>query len=208
MKKFIISGPDGTGKSTIVSALEKYYNYKGLSTRTKWMRFGHLLARGVNLIGRVLGKSYYQEYKWGRVGYHNYQGIIGYVYIYSVFLDYYVFNFFDRLKSAWLPQVDVIIIDRYVLDIMADLIVDTQRVELVMRLFKKIALSKIRNYQYLILACDSFKAKQRRPDLKDDLKYEDKVSAFNYLAQALDVRVLNSGENTVETIIEEIVFEQ
>ena len=68
MKNIMLSGPDGTGKSTIASAVIKELSNENIVLVHVWLRFNHYLARVVNFLGRVSGKSYYETYSWGKSG--------------------------------------------------------------------------------------------------------------------------------------------
>ena len=197
----MLSGPDGTGKSTISKALESYYENKDKNVKTIWLRFNHYFAKLVNAIGRITGKSYYEQYEWGKVGYHDYKGMIGYFYIYAVYFDHIIFRIFLRKKYFVVPNVNVLIIDRYILDIMADLIVDTGRYDLILKLFAPFAKKELDASKAFILKCDSLTVIARRKDIKDDKSYEAKIEAYAFLAQKLNIPEIDTGRKSVEEAI-------
>jgi thymidylate kinase len=207
MKKIIISGPDGTGKSTISKMLINFYKKKGLKVKYVWLRFNHYFSKIINFVGRISGKSYYENYEWGKVGYHDYKGIFGKFYIYSVYLDHKIFlKFFS--KKYFNNKSDVVIIDRYIIDIMVDLIVDTDEKELVIKLFKKYLEDEIRNNDIYILECNPEIVFQRRPDVKYDKKYLKKVKAYNILKNEFGLKSLNTGEMNENEIVQKIIKEK
>jgi len=204
MKKIMISGPDGTGKSTISLALETYYKRENISVKSIWLRFNHYFAKIINVIGRVMGKSYYENYSWGRAGYHNYHGTIGYFYILAVYFDHIIFRIFLRKKHLEDKGADILIIDRYILDIMADLIVDTAKNELVLKLFLPFAKKELEVSNAFILKCTPDIVILRRSDIKDDKSWEAKREAYVFLAKKLNIKEIDTGELNVEQIVKVI----
>lgn len=201
MKRYMISGSDGTGKSTITESLKSTYEKNDKTVKTIWLRFNHNFAKLVNIFGRITGKSYYETYSWGKVGYHDYNGLIGYFYIYAVLFDHLLFRRFNRKKIFEKTNSDVLIIDRYIIDIMADLIVDTNKNELVYKLFKKYAQVEILEAKVFILDCDYDIVISRREDIKDDKNWLKKQVAYKYLSEKLNIQIINTGENSIENII-------
>ena len=197
----MLSGPDGTGKSTISLQLKNHFEEKKLTVKSTWLRFNHYFAKLVNVIGRLTGKSYYEKYEWGKVGYHEYKGLIGYLYIFAVYFDHIIFRLFLRKKNLVNNGADVLIIDRYIFDIMADLIVDTGKYELVLALFSPFAKKELKSSKSFILRCDPDIVMSRREDIKDDKSYEDKRKAYAFLAVRLNIQELDTGELSVEEII-------
>lgn len=201
MKKYMISGSDGTGKSTITDNLKIQLENENKKVETIWLRFNHKLAKVVNILGRIAGKSYYETYSWGKVGYHDYNGLIGSLYIYAVLFDHLLFRILNRKKIFEKRNCDALIIDRYIIDIMADLIVDTNKNELVYRLFFKYVKSEVLGSKVFILDCDYNIVISRREDIKDDKNWLKKQAAYRYLSKKLDIAILNTGENSIENII-------
>lgn len=201
MKKYMISGSDGTGKSTITESLKSAYEDNNKTVKTIWLRFNHSFAKLVNIFGRITGRSYYETYTWGKVGYHNYNGLIGYIYIYAVLYDHLLFRTFNRKEIFEKTNCDILIVDRYIIDIMADLIVDTNKNELVYKLFSKYAKFEISQSKVFILDCDYNIVTSRRKDIKDDKNWLKKKNAYKYLSKKLNLRIINTGENSIEDII-------
>ena len=197
----MIFGPDGTGKSTIVSALSDHYRSLNRQVRSVWLRFNHYFAKIVNAIGRASGRSYYETYPWGKVGYHNYHGVIGYIYIYAVYADHLIFRIFLRRKLLKTEQNETLIVDRYILDIMADLIVDTGKRKLVLRLFTPFVRKELEQSRMFVLKCDPDIVVSRRPDIADDHSYMAKVDAYAFLAKKLNIPEIDTGRKSVEEAI-------
>ena len=191
MKNIMLSGPDGTGKSTISAAVINSFLEKGIRFSHIWLRFNHYTAKIINLFGRISGKSFRVSYKWGKIGYHNYTGIFGAVYIFCVYIDHLIFNLI--IKKSKIIKGEHYLIDRYLIDIVADLIVDTQNNDLVYWCFDKHLKLELKKSNAFILECDEEIVKSRRVDIIDDVVYTQKINAYNEIAIRYDIPKINTG---------------
>lgn len=205
MKNIMLSGADGTGKSTIALKLQEQYALKDIKLQLVWLRFHHYFAKVINGLGRVINKSYYEKFPWGKIGYHDYKGWIGYLYIISVFFDHIIFRILVKPIILKTKTKNTYLIDRYILDMAADLIVDTQNEKLVFLLFNGFIKEELNNYKAFILECPKELVVKRRPDILDDKKYDEKISAYKLLSQKFNVVSLNTGKFSINEIVEKII---
>jgi hypothetical protein len=204
MKHILLSGPDGVGKSTISDALQSYYKSNSIAVGTVWLRFHHYFQKGVNFMGRLLGKSYDEKYGWGTDNYHDYTGVFGVFYLIAAYIDFYIFLFFIKSKKIRKKET-IYIIDRYIIDIVADLIVDTRNEKLVFILFDRFIQKELKNLKPYILECDTNIVISRRDDIRDDKKYNDKIEAFNLISNRYNIQKLNTGETSIDEIVKQII---
>lgn len=57
VKYIIISGIDGSGKTTVINALQERLQRQGARASYIWMRYNHYLIKVMNAIARLLGLS-------------------------------------------------------------------------------------------------------------------------------------------------------
>jgi len=203
IKNIMLSGPDGVGKSTISLALKEYYKSDNVPVEIVWIRFHHYFQKIVNFLGRITGKSYDEKYSWGRDNYHDYHGFFGVVYIFAAFIDHVIFRIF--IKRKLIKNQAVYILDRYIIDIAADLIVDTKKPKLVLFLFDRFILYELKNFNVFILECDINIVESRRSDIKDDKKYIDKIKAYELLSGKFSILRINTGDNSININVQKIV---
>jgi len=203
LKNILLCGPDGVGKSTIAVELKSLYRKKGIPVVIVWARFHHYLQRAVNLFARMTGKSYDVTYSWGRDNYHDYQGFIGVIYIYAAFIDHIIFIVF--FKKKMFMRGAFCIVDRYIIDIVADLIVDTNRPKLVFALFDRFISKELKNFNIFILECDVRIVESRRIDIKDDKKYLDKIKAYKLISDKYSINKINTGVSSISENVQKIV---
>lgn len=184
--KIVLSGPDGSGKSSIVSALSVELGERR-PVRVSWRRFGFVLARAFNLIARLLGFSYYEQTPIGPLGFHDYKAPWSHIYIGLAWFDYVVFILpkwwiLDRVKNR-----DTIIIDRFLFDIVADVVLSTKQTRLVLWLFHAPLKShQSRNFCVFLISSPDVVAK-RRPDIIWDKSYPEKVRIYTLLRRLYSV---------------------
>ncbi|MDA9362200.1 hypothetical protein N9R28_00705 [Flavobacteriaceae bacterium] len=203
MENIMLSGPDGTGKSTISDAVIKSFSEKGIKFNHIWLRFNHYTAKIINLFGRISGKSFRVSYKWGKIGYHNYTGVFGVVYIFCVYIDHLIFNLI--IKKNKIKKGKHYLIDRYLIDIVADLIVDTKNNDLVYNFFDKSLRKELKKSNAFILECDEEIVKSRRADINDDMVYKHKIKAYNEISLRYKIPKINTGLLSIEDATLQII---
>ncbi len=117
-KYIIISGIDGSGKTTVINALTEALKAKGYSTQYIWMRFNHYSVKVMNALARVLGLSVKVHNAFGDVWEHRlYKNrLFCKVYVWCSYID----NVLARRKALKL-KADYVICDRWVNDTLIDL---------------------------------------------------------------------------------------
>lgn len=204
MKNIMLSGPDGTGKSTIANAVICELNKCNNKINHVWLRFNHYLAKFINMIGRITGKSYYETYSWGKLGYHDYKGVLGFFYVLAVYFDHIFFNLF--LRSYYLKSEEKYLIDRFIIDIIADLIVDTKRSNMVFFLFAPFLKKELKISHAFILKCDKEIVISRRIDILDDKSYDAKISAYKLIASRFNITTVDSGLLSIDESVNKILI--
>lgn len=125
-KCIIISGIDGSGKSTIIAQTKKALESEGKKVGYIWLRMNHYLTKCMHALARVLGLSVKVHNEMGDVWQHRLYKSQTFcsVYIVTTYLDSWV----SRLKYNKMAKgKDVVICDRWVTDILVDLATKTHR---------------------------------------------------------------------------------
>jgi thymidylate kinase len=202
-ENIMLSGPDGVGKSAIASELCRYYQANGLAAEVVWLRFHHYLQKIMNLFGRVLGKSYDEEYEWGKDNYHDYGGLFGVIYILAAYVDHLIFK--AVIKRHLFKRDHIFILDRYIIDIVADLIVDTDKPGLVLFLFDNFIRKELVSYKAFVIECDLKVVVARRRDIMDDKKHVKKVGAYKLITAKYSIDTIDTSNNSLRENIEKII---
>jgi hypothetical protein len=201
----VISGIDGCGKTTLIGELRNRLEREGLTTRYEWLRYNHRLVRPVHGLSRLVGLS--RPYRMGnqRIWRHEFyrSRLFCSFYISLTWLDVWLGRL---LVSAglFLRDADIVVCDRWVQDILVDLVVDTRRRDLLRGTwhsrFARILPSGTR--QYLIVR-DSEHVVSLRPDVMQDVSYSFRLKLYGRLERSPDVVVVRNN-GTVEAAVDAI----
>lgn len=117
-KYIIISGIDGSGKTTVINALQEKLQEQGKSVSYIWMRYSHYSVKVMNALARVLGISVKVHNEMGDVWEHRLYKMPWFckIYVRCSYLD----NLIARRKVTAL-KTDYVICDRWINDILIDL---------------------------------------------------------------------------------------
>lgn len=117
-KYVIISGVDGSGKTTVINNLKAKLEQEGKSVDYIWMRYSHYTLKVMNALARVLGLSVKVHNEMGDVWEHR-------LYKMPWFCKLYVWcSYFDNKiarRKVMALKSDYVICDRWINDILIDL---------------------------------------------------------------------------------------
>lgn len=116
----IISGIDGSGKSTIIDAIKEALQKEGQSVGYVWLRFNHYLTKGMHALARPLGLSVKVNNEMGQVWQHQFykSHFFCRIYLLATYLDTSISRW--KFKRAAKGK-DIVICDRWIPDILVDL---------------------------------------------------------------------------------------
>ena len=202
--KIVLSGPDGSGKSSIVKALSVELG-ETEPVHVSWRRFGFVLVRAFNLIARLLRVSYYEQTPIGPLGYHDYKAPWSHIYTCLAWFDYVVFIspkwwVIDRVKPC-----NVTIIDRFLFDIVADLVLSTKQTRFVLWLFHPFLKSHQARNMCVFMICSQNVVEKRRPDIVWDKSYPDKVRIYTLLRRLFSVSGVRTDRMSPDESAKEVL---
>lgn len=117
-KYIIISGVDGSGKTTVINKLKEDLENKGYSVKYIWMRYSHYTVKFMNALARVLGLSVKVHNEMGDIWEHRLYKKRWFckLYVWCSYID----NKIAKRKVLELKS-DYVICDRWINDILIDL---------------------------------------------------------------------------------------
>ena len=206
MTQFIvISGIDGCGKTTVIRELRNRLEQEGLTTHYEWLRYNHRLVRPVHGLSRLVGLS--RRYRVGdrSVWRHEFyrSRLFCSFYVLLSWLDVWLGRLI--LAARLLPKdVDIVVCDRWVRDILVDLVVDTRQRNLLAGTwyagFMRVLPHQTR--QYLIVR-DGDRVVSARPDVMQDMSHSFRHKLYRRLEKSADVVVVRNN-GTVAAAVDAI----
>ncbi|HEY9202194.1 MAG TPA: adenylyl-sulfate kinase [Gammaproteobacteria bacterium] len=126
-KLIYITGIDGSGKSTVSEYLADKLRSQGYEVNILWLRFNHVFSKPLLGLCRLLGYTKYEKPQGIHVGYHDFykSKVISYLFILFQYLDAVRVKY-TKILPLYRKKNSIIILDRYVYDILIDISVDTR----------------------------------------------------------------------------------
>lgn len=201
-----ISGIDGCGKTSIIEGVRRELEADGLPTRYVWLRYNHYLTKVLLAFCRAVGLTRYEYPDGVRVGYHDFykSRLVSWLFVIFTYVD----TLLVSVVLVYLPALlgsRALICDRYILDIMIDLEIDTRirfssggRLE---RLFR--GLMPAGSQCYLIMR-DQAAVLQCRPENVRDRNFQRRWELYEEYAVHPWVELIENT-STIENAVTQVV---
>lgn len=196
-KIICLSGVDGSGKTTLSKMLSNEFHKKGYNVSYVWMRYNHYFTKPLLGFCRLVGLTKYYKIDNYRIGFHLFYKSkpISILFIFFKLIDTYIATI---LKLVWhRTDTDTIVIcDRYVVDILVDIMIDTKKLRLyqttIGRMFSRLVPEKT-----IIFYINRPKNEllEARPELQYDPFFNLRNVLYDQLAERWRLRVIqNDGD--------------
>ncbi len=192
---YYLAGSDGSGKTTLLKDLEKKLMVDSNRIIHIWIRSPKIFSKPLMAYCRLVGLTKYKTIdgiKYGKHEFHR-SSFVSWLFPILQLLDFKIKWFFEKRK---IKPNDIILFDRFNLDTLSDLMVDTKRMNLhkswVGRQFIKLS---PKNCKSIILKVDAEVVRERKLDTLHDEHLEDKIKTFQFLSKELNIKLI---ENNLE----------
>ncbi len=194
-KVYYIAGSDGSGKTTLLKDLEKELLDNSNKTRHIWIRSPKILSKPLMVYCRLAGLTKYKTIDGIKYGKHEFyrSSFVSWLFPILQLADFKIKWFFEKRKIS---SKDIVLFDRFNIDTLSDLMVDTKRMDLhktwVGKEFIKLT---PRNSKSIILKVDAEVVRKRKLDTLYDDTLDDKIRIFQFLSKELNIELI---ENNME----------
>jgi len=196
MSDYYITGVDGSGKTFYLKKVEDFLKDKNYKIKHIWLRSPKILSKPLMLFCRVIGLTKYNYIEGIKYGSHNFyhSKIISLIFPFLQFFDFKLRLCFLNLK---LKDQEIVLYDRYSLDTLADLMVDTHRLNLHKTWVGKQFINLIpKNTKIIILFVKEDVIRRRKIDTKYDPNLGLKIEVYNVLAKDLNLVSIDNNRES------------
>ncbi len=190
-----IAGSDGTGKTTFLNDIESELILQNKVTKHIWIRSPKILSKPLMAYCRLRGLTKYKTVNGVVYGKHEFykSDFVSWLFPILQFFDFKIKWYFEkkRIKSN-----DILLFDRFSLDTLADLMVDTNRLDLhkswIGRSFIK--LTPV-NTKILIPIVSEEIIRERKKDTLHDDHLKNKIEVYNILVKDLKIKSFDNNRD-------------
>ncbi len=201
-KTIYISGPDGVGKTMYINYIKRTIEEK--KTKHIWIRSPKIISKPLMLYCRLIGLTKYKVINNVKYGVHDFHKstFVSLLFPFLQLIDFKIKWFLERRRIC---VDDIILFDRYNLDTLADLMVDTHKMNLhktwVGKQFIKMLPKKS---NVLILKVNKNVIRKRKVDTLYDKNLALKIKVYDILSEDLGIKTIDNNRN-IDVVKKEII---
>lgn len=195
-----IAGSDGSGKTTILDDVEKELIKQSKKTRHIWIRSPKILSKPLMLYCRLAGLTKYKTIDGVKYGKHEFykSRFVSMLFPILQLLDFKIKWYLEKKR---IKPDEILLFDRFSLDTLADLMVDTKRMHLHQTSIGRSFIALIpENTKILIPLVDENTIRNRKKDTLYDEKLALKIKVYKKLGQDLNIKTVDNNKPYDEAI--------
>tara|TARA_B100001059_G_scaffold20638_1_gene16764 strand:+ start:24201 stop:24833 length:633 start_codon:yes stop_codon:yes gene_type:complete len=197
-----IAGPDGVGKTMYINYVEGTIEEK--KTKHIWIRSPKILSKPLMLYCRLIGLTKYKVINNVKYGVHDFHKstFVSFLFPFLQLIDFKIKWFLEKQRIC---EDDVILFDRYNLDTLADLMVDTHNIQLHKTWLGKQFIKMLpKNSNVLILKVNENVIRERKKDTLYDENLALKIKVYEILSEDLGIKTVDNNRN-IDMVKKEII---
>ena len=201
-----LTGPDGSGKTTYLEEIQRHFNEKGNRANYVWLRSPKILSKLLMAYCRLAGLTRYKTIDGIRYGGHEFyrSKFVSWLFPVLQLIDFKIKLLF---KQKEINKDNIVLLDRFALDTLADLMVDTHRYDLYKTGIGRAFINTIPDKcKIIVLEATEDIIRKRKRDTLYDPHLSDKIKVYAILASDLNLSKINNNRNQSEVRLE--IFEE
>lgn len=198
-----VMGIDGSGKTTVVEWLAHTLREQGYHVDVQWLRFNHLLSKPLLGFCRLFGLTRYEKVNGIHLGYHEFHRsrVISWLFVLFQYLDALRVKL-TRVMPRLRHERSVVILDRFVYDIIIDLMVDTGIDNLDSTRIGRALIGLLpKGTVVLPLARDREALLQARPESRQDRNFSRRLQLYERLMAREQLQMLQNNSSLDELLV-------
>ncbi len=193
-----ITGADGSGKTTFLNDIESKLTSQNKLVKHIWIRSPKILSKPLMVYCRLKGLTKYKTIDGVVYGKHEFykSSFVSWLFPILQLIDFKIKWFFEKRK---IKSEEVLLFDRFSLDTLADLMVDTKRLDLhktwIGRSFIKLIPI---NTKILIPIVSEDIIRDRKKDTLHDEHLMNKIEVYNILVKDIKIKAFDNNRNYIK----------
>lgn len=190
---YYITGPDGSGKTTYIKELEKKFIEQGVSVKHIWIRSPKIFSKPLMVFCRLVGLTKYKIIDGVKYGKHEFykSKFVSWLFPILQLLDFYIKWFLIRRRIS---KQDILLFDRFSIDTLVDLMVDTRRMDLHTTILGKAFLKFVpQGTEIYVMDVDESVIRLRKKDTLYDEHLCAKIEAYRIVSRELGLSIINNN---------------
>jgi len=192
-KIYYLCGPDGSGKTSYIEEIERKLISQDLVTRHIWIRSPKIFSKPLMAYCRLVGLTKYKIIDGVKYGKHEFyrSKFVSYLFPILQLIDFKIKWLMEQKK---IRKDEIILFDRFSLDTLVDLMVDTNRMDLhASRIGRAFIRLLPQNTFTMFMNVDEQIIRQRKKDTLYDEHLDVKIKAYKILATSLNLQLIDNN---------------
>ena len=193
MKSIYFMGPDGSGKTSFLKDIENVYLFHGKLTQHIWLRSPKITSKPLMLICRITGLTKYKVINGVKYGKHEFyrSKFISWLFPILQLIDFKLKWTFTRINKQ-----NILLFDRFALDTLADLMVDTGRMDLHNTCLGRAFVNLVpKNTVIIVMDVEESVIRSRKKDTLHDEHLTAKIKVYKILSRDLNLIEINNNRD-------------
>ncbi len=191
-----ITGPDGSGKTTFLEDVESQLKSQNFKTIQVWIRSPKILSKPLMAYCRLVGLTKYTTIEGIKYGKHEFykSSFVSWLFPILQLIDFRIkWNFHSANNKK---NDEVLLFDRFSLDTLADLMVDTNRFDLHKTKIGRAFINLIPNGAKIVIPRVSEETiRMRKKDTLYDEHLNKKIKVYRILSNDLNIKTIDNNQS-------------
>ena len=190
-----ITGTDGSGKTTYIKEIESSFKVQGLKSKHIWIRSPKIFSKPLMAYCRLVGLTKYKTIDGVKYGKHEFykSKFVSWLFPILQLIDF---------KLKWLfikkniNKSEIVLFDRHSIDTLADLMVDTNRMNLHKTKLGKAFINLVpNNTSIIVMNVKESVIRSRKKDTLYDEHLSAKIKVYEILSKDLNLTVIDNNRD-------------
>lgn len=193
----VFSGVDGSGKTTQAKLLKTFLNSKHVKARVFWFRWTAFFSYYLYLYAILTRRTLRVKVGDRKLKIHIFymDGALGKLYPTFQLIDFWL-KYFALMVYIKIKRIHVVIFDRFILDLIVDLLWETRNHTIFRNMLLRILIGKMMKWRTIIFTAEIPTVVNRKTDVLNVRELLFKKRVFSILAEKLNIPIIDTSHKS------------